>query len=120
MLTPPPASPDPDPDPDPDTNDGSGPIFTRVAAVAPEQWHDRGMEEVGNLRDCSRRCVDLAAFCPDRDVAGILLDVAEEAERDARYIESMVGNGPAKGQPQRRAGDMPILATEPGPASLTD
>ena len=116
MLTPPPASPDPDPG----THDGSGPIFTWVAAVAPEQWHDRGMEEVGNLRDCSRRCVDLAAFCPDRDVAGILLDVAEEAERDARYIESMVGNGPAKGQPQRRAGDMPILATEPGPASLTD
>ena len=44
----------------------------------------------------------------------------EQVERDARYIESMVGNGPAKGQPQRRAGDMPILATEPGPASLTD
>jgi hypothetical protein len=91
-------------------DDGSRPIFTWVAAVDPDHWHEGAMEEIGELRDCSQRCIDLASLCRDPDIAGILLEVADDLERDAAYIEHMSGNGPAKGQPARRAGDMPIPA----------
>ena len=51
------------------------------------------MKKTRELRECARRAAELASRCLDQDIAKILLDVADELDDEACWIE----NGPPEG-----------------------
>ena len=54
------------------------------------------MKKTRELRECARRAAELASRCLDQDIAKILLDVADELDDEACWIENARRKGQSK------------------------